>query len=89
MQPTTPGQYVPTTYNNIGANYFDRIAQTFYITLGGGSVVEIREADVVVITFNMPAVTPDEFFDNGRLVTNLALFLNVQFGLNMFILMLF
>lgn len=80
LTPTTPGQYAPTFGDKAGSNYFDRDSHIIHITLTGGIVVEIREAPVVVITFNMPAVTPDEFFDNGNLVENLALFLDVGAG---------
>lgn len=83
LKPDATNSYLPTINDNPGANFFDRNAHLLHITLAGGSVVEIHEAAVVVITFNMPAVTPDEFFDGGQLVQNLAAFLDVGCTMSM------
>lgn len=76
FEPSPPDQYHPTLSDVVGSNYYDRNAQTLHITLQGGSVVEVRESQMVVISFDLPAVTPDEFFDNN-IVDNLAAFLDV------------
>lgn len=78
--PATPDQWHPTLAHPPGANYYDRDYQTIYITLAGGdNVVEIRESQVIMITFQLSVDTPDEFFDNGDIINHLALFLDVRF----------
>nr|XP_026692211.1 fibrocystin-L-like isoform X4 [Ciona intestinalis] len=78
LKPTTPTQYKPTNSKNTGANYFDRDSQTLFVTVKGDTPVDIYTAPVVEITFGIPPVTPDEFFDSAGLIKRLALFLNVD-----------
>nr|XP_039260770.1 fibrocystin-L-like [Styela clava] len=73
----SPAIFKPNITNDVGTNYFDRAAKIIHITLSGETPVLVKEAEVVVITFNLPAVSPDEFFDNGKLIQNLALFLDI------------
>uniref|UniRef100_A0AAQ5X4Y6 Polycystic kidney and hepatic disease 1 (autosomal recessive)-like 1 n=1 Tax=Amphiprion ocellaris TaxID=80972 RepID=A0AAQ5X4Y6_AMPOC len=75
-KPITPGQYVPQLNATIGTNYFDQDNKMLKVTLRGSKPVEIRTAPVLVIAFDLPAMTEDEFFGDN-LVKNLATFLKV------------
>lgn len=76
--------FIPKLSSRNGANYFDRDAQTLHVTLyGGGEAVDIITADVLFVSFQVPAISPDEFFDGGNLVENLASFLGVCLVFNL------
>lgn len=60
-----------------GENYFDRNYQTLYILVKGTTPVEVHTATVIFVSFQLPAVTEDDFFSSRNLVRNLALFLKI------------
>uniref|UniRef100_A0A8C5R062 PKHD1 like 1 n=1 Tax=Leptobrachium leishanense TaxID=445787 RepID=A0A8C5R062_9ANUR len=75
--PTYPGQYLPQfTSTGLGENYFDRDYNMLYIMVRGSSPVVIRTSPLIVISFNLPAMTVDQFYGEN-LVRNLALFLKI------------
>ncbi len=60
-----------------GTNYFDSVYDMQYVIVRGPTVVEIKTSPLIVISFNIPAVTVDEFYGEN-LVNNLALFLGIS-----------
>ncbi|CAO2602354.1 Pkhd1l1 [Lemmus lemmus] len=61
-----------------GENYFDRVYQMLYLVLKGTTPVEVHTATVIFVSFQLPAVTEDDFFSSHNLVRNLALFLKIS-----------
>lgn len=76
MKPTYAGQYVPDLKATSGANFFDQDYKMLKVLVRGSEPVEIRTAPVLFISFELPAMTEDEFFGEN-LVQNLAAFLKV------------
>ncbi|XP_062842250.1 fibrocystin-L-like [Trichomycterus rosablanca] len=76
LKPTYTGQYVPTLNSTHGSNFFDPEYKMLHVLLRGSDHVQIRTTPVLFISFNLPAMTVEEFFGD-KLVTNLAMFLKV------------
>ncbi|XP_069076732.1 fibrocystin-L-like isoform X2 [Pleurodeles waltl] len=77
-EPTYAGQYIPALNSTTsGETYFDSTYQMLYILLRGSTPVEIRTSPLLVISFNLPAMTEDQFYEGKNLVKNLAIFLKV------------
>uniref|UniRef100_A0A3B3YLL5 G8 domain-containing protein n=1 Tax=Poecilia mexicana TaxID=48701 RepID=A0A3B3YLL5_9TELE len=74
--PLPPGEFVPQMNASMGTNFFDQDYKMLKVLLRGSGPLEIRTAPVLVLAFNMPALTEDQFFGDS-LVQNLALFLRV------------
>ncbi|XP_072425699.1 fibrocystin-L-like [Chiloscyllium punctatum] len=75
--PTYEGEFTPKLDSSvIGENYFDRTYQMLNVLVKGSTPIEVHTAPVLHISFNLPAMTVDEFY-GPNLVENLALFLNV------------
>ncbi|XP_051879473.1 PKHD1 like 1, tandem duplicate 1 [Pristis pectinata] len=75
--PTYPGEFVPKLNSPVsGANYFDRKYQMLNVLVRGSIPIEIHTAPTLFISFNLPAMTVDEFY-GPDLANNLALFLDV------------
>ncbi|XP_056378576.1 fibrocystin-L-like isoform X2 [Hyla sarda] len=75
--PTYQGQYMPKLNSTVmGENYFDKDYNMLYILVRGSTPVEIRTSPLIVISFNMPAMTEDQFY-GANLVQNLAIFLKI------------
>lgn len=70
------GQYVPLLNASIGANFYDKDNMMMKVLVKGNKPVEIRTSPLIIVSFNMPAMTEDEFFGEN-LVQNLAGFLNI------------
>ncbi|XP_063113704.1 fibrocystin-L isoform X1 [Cavia porcellus] len=71
-------QFLPKLNSTVlGENYFDRTYQMLYILVKGTTPVEIHTAMVIFVSFQLPAVTEDDFYSSHNLVRNLALFLNI------------
>lgn len=62
--------------STLGSNYFDQDYKMLRVLLRGSTPVEIRTSPVLVLAFNMPAMSEEEFF-GGNLIQNLATFLKV------------
>lgn len=73
---TLPGQYTPQLNDSIGTNFFNQDYKMLEVVLRGSTPVEIRTAPVLVLAFDLPAMTEDQFFGDN-LVQNLAIFLKV------------
>lgn len=71
-----PDQYVPQLNATVGTNYFDQDYKMLKIVLRGSTPVEIRTSPVLFISFNLPAMTEEEFFGDN-LIRNLAAYLKV------------
>ncbi|XP_048215228.1 fibrocystin-L isoform X1 [Perognathus longimembris pacificus] len=72
------GQFLPNLDSTIlGENYFDRTYQMLYILVKGTVPIEIHTATVIFVSFQLPAVTEDDFYSSQNLVRNLALFLKI------------
>uniref|UniRef100_A0AAV2K2L6 G8 domain-containing protein n=1 Tax=Knipowitschia caucasica TaxID=637954 RepID=A0AAV2K2L6_KNICA len=76
MEPQTPGQYVPPMNASAGSNVFDPEMKMLRVLVKGLQAVEVRTSPVLVLAFDLPAMTQDQFFGEN-LVQNLALFLKV------------
>ncbi|ROL45843.1 Fibrocystin-L [Anabarilius grahami] len=75
-EPTYTGQYIPSFNSSHGSNFFDQDFKMLYILLRGSEPVQIRTSPLLVLAFNLPAMTEAEFF-GANLVNNLALFLKI------------
>ncbi|XP_033493349.2 PKHD1 like 1, tandem duplicate 1 [Epinephelus lanceolatus] len=75
-EPTYPGQYFPKLNTTEGANYFDQDYKMLRVLVRGSQPVEIRTSPVLFLSFELPAMTEEEFFGDS-LIQNLATFLKV------------
>jgi hypothetical protein len=48
-----------------------------YLLVKGTTPIEIHTAAVIFVSFQLPAITEDEFYSSHNLVRNLALFLKI------------
>ncbi|XP_073925166.1 fibrocystin-L isoform X4 [Castor canadensis] len=72
------GQFFPNLDSTVlGENYFDRTYQMLYLLVKGTTPIEIHTAAVIFVSFQLPAITEDEFYSSHNLVRNLALFLKI------------
>ncbi|KAF4073782.1 hypothetical protein AMELA_G00247290 [Ameiurus melas] len=76
LKPAYPEQYIPTLNGTHGSNFFDPDYKMLHVLLRGSTPVQISMASVLFVSFNLPAMTEEEFFGD-QLVNNLALFLKV------------
>nr|XP_058131903.1 fibrocystin-L isoform X2 [Dasypus novemcinctus] len=71
-------KYLPNLNSAVlGENYFDRAYQMLYLLVKGTIPVEIHTTAVIFVSFQLPAVTEDDFYSSHNLVRNLALFLKI------------
>ncbi|KAK9526506.1 hypothetical protein VZT92_015203 [Zoarces viviparus] len=75
-KPIYPGQYDPQLNATLGTNYFDQDYKMLRVVVKGSQPVEIRTAPVLFLSFELPAMTEEEFFGD-HLIQNLAAFLKV------------
>nr|XP_055075127.1 fibrocystin-L-like [Misgurnus anguillicaudatus] len=76
LNPTYPGQYLPSLNADHGSNFFDPDYNMLYILIRGSQPVQIRTSPLLFLAFNLPAMTEAEFFGDN-LVRNLAVFLKI------------
>ncbi|KAI7789613.1 putative fibrocystin-L, partial [Triplophysa rosa] len=76
LEPTYPGQYLPSFNSTHASNFFDPDYKMLYILLRGSEPLQIRTSPLLVVAFNLPAMTEAEFF-GANLIRNLAAFLKV------------
>ncbi|XP_041477742.1 fibrocystin-L-like isoform X1 [Lytechinus variegatus] len=77
-RPQTPGQFRPSVSSTVnGENYFDRERQTLYLVVRGSNIVEIKTTPALIVTFGMPSIPVDNFFEEN-LSRNLANLLNIS-----------
>ncbi len=73
-----PEEYIPLPTSDLyGENYFDRDTATLYIMIRGSDPVDVVTTPVVMVTFGVPAIAVDEFFEEN-LINNLVAFLDVE-----------
>ncbi|XP_036732330.2 LOW QUALITY PROTEIN: fibrocystin-L [Manis pentadactyla] len=71
-------QFLPNLNSTVfGENYFDRTYQMLYLLVKGNIPIEIHTTAVIFVSFQLPAVTEDDFYSSQNLVRNLALFLKI------------
>ncbi|XP_039709652.1 fibrocystin-L isoform X1 [Pteropus medius] len=71
-------QFLPNLNSMVlGENYFDRTYQMLYLLVKGTVPVEIHTTAVIFVSFQLPAVTEDDFYSSHNLVRNLALYLKI------------
>ncbi|XP_075681934.1 fibrocystin-L [Rhinoderma darwinii] len=76
-EPTYKGQYMPQLNATVlGENFFDNDYDMLYVLVRGSTPVEIHTSPLIVLAFNLPAMTVDQFYGDN-LVRNLALFLKI------------
>uniref|UniRef100_A0A3B5MVU8 G8 domain-containing protein n=1 Tax=Xiphophorus couchianus TaxID=32473 RepID=A0A3B5MVU8_9TELE len=75
-EPAFRGEFVPQMNASMGTNFFDRDYKMLKVLLRGSGPLEIRTAPVLILAFNMPALTDNQFFGDS-LVQNLAQFLRI------------
>ncbi|XP_053349466.1 PKHD1 like 1, tandem duplicate 1 [Clarias gariepinus] len=80
LNPTYPGQYVPTLNGTSGSNFFDPDYKMMHVLLRGSTPVQISTSPLLFISFNLPAMTEEQFFGD-QLVNNLAVFLKISPGM--------
>ena len=59
-----------------GANFYDRDDDTLWLVVKGSYPVDIRTAPLLIISFEFPSMTVEEFY-GSNIVNNLAIFLNI------------
>ena len=71
-------EYVPDpSIDESGANFFDDNYNLLWVLVKGEAPVFIKTSSLVILQFDLPGVTADEFFDTENIRRNLALFLNI------------
>nr|CAB3264911.1 fibrocystin-L-like [Phallusia mammillata] len=72
-----PDGYKPAIDSTVnGANFMDPATRLLYVTLRGSEPIEIVTVPLVLITFQVQAVSIDDFFGKN-IISNLATFLDV------------
>ncbi|CAF3397266.1 unnamed protein product, partial [Rotaria socialis] len=59
-----------------GTNFFNRTTQMAFFLIDGDTLIDLKIADLIVLTFGLPATTPQPFFSTN-IVANLAALLGV------------
>ena len=74
----TAREYVPDRLTDAnGANFFDNKDKLLWILVKGSDAVDITTSSAITLSFDLPGVTADEFFDTDNIRRNLALFLGI------------
>uniref|UniRef100_A0A8C2XFR8 PKHD1 like 1, tandem duplicate 2 n=1 Tax=Cyclopterus lumpus TaxID=8103 RepID=A0A8C2XFR8_CYCLU len=75
-----PSQFDPQLNATLGTNYFDQENKMLRVVVRGSQPMEIRISPVLIISFELPAMTEEEFFGDS-LIQNLATFLKVPLNM--------
>ncbi|OWF48083.1 fibrocystin-L-like [Mizuhopecten yessoensis] len=77
-RPSTKGEFIPNVNSEdvTGSNFFDRDSNILYVLIRGNSPVKIVTNPSFIVSFQIPALTPEEFYGEA-LIHNLALFFDV------------
>ena len=67
----------PTCADPMGSNFIHRDARIVYFVLKGRDKILVVRSEQIIVSFNMPTVTEDEFFASDVILENLAALLNV------------
>ena len=60
-----------------GANYIDRDRNLLYILIRGSDMIRVTRSKVVIVSFSLPFMSPEEFFDEENIVTAIAAILDI------------
>lgn len=72
-----PGvDYHPTCADPHGSNFIDRDSRLVFFVIKGSDKIVLKRANVVIVSFGLPAMTEEEFF-GSNILENLAGMLNV------------
>ncbi|XP_060084827.1 fibrocystin-L-like, partial [Ylistrum balloti] len=74
--PTYPEEFMPNITDTSGQNYYDRDSGLLHFTIRGKKAVEVRTDPSVIISFQFPATTIDDFF-GPQLIQHLAAFFDL------------
>ncbi|XP_056273684.1 fibrocystin-L-like [Pseudoliparis swirei] len=75
-KPISGTPFEPQLNATLGTNYFEQDSKMLRLVVRGSLPVEIRISPVLIISFELPAMTEDEFFGDS-LIRNLAAFLKI------------
>lgn len=78
-QPSSEGEYEPSlddTSAESGENYLSLHSGVLYILVKGPGIVDIQSKPVLILGFNMPTMTEEEFFGDN-IIANIAAFLGI------------
>jgi hypothetical protein len=78
-QPSYPDQYRPTVASPSGENFFDLNDKSLWITVTGRGFVAVKMNPQIVVAYDMPTMTEEEFY-GSNIIVNLAYFLGVDPG---------
>ena len=76
-EPVPLRDYMPTYRNKSGTNMFLKSESRIYLSVDGLSTYDLKIAPVLVVSFGLPPITPDEFFKSENVVNNFALLLGI------------
>jgi len=68
--------FMPTYNSATGTNLFYK--NRIWVTMSGADVIDVQIAPVLFISFSVPAMTPDQFFEPSTLVSNFAALLGLN-----------
>ncbi len=68
--------FMPTYSNSSGANLFYK--KQIYFAMAASDVIDLQIAPVLLVSYDVPAITPDQFFEPANLVRNFALLLGID-----------
>ena len=80
-QPSNPAvfnAYMPQLSSTAGTNLFVKQQRKCFFSMSGGSYLDLQIAPFLVVSFGVPAITPESFFNSDTLVTNLAQLLGLD-----------
>ncbi|XP_069115224.1 fibrocystin-L-like [Argopecten irradians] len=74
--PTYPEEFMPNVSDTSGQNYYDRDSGLLHFTIRGNKVVQVKTDPSVIVSFQFPAMTVDQFYGD-QLVQHLAAFFDL------------
>ena len=61
-----------------GTYVFAKEKQKIFFAIDGSTTIDLKIAPVLFVSFGLPAITPEEFFNEATIVGNFALLLGVD-----------
>ncbi|XP_021354106.1 fibrocystin-L-like [Mizuhopecten yessoensis] len=75
--PTYPEEFMPNVSDTSGQNYFDRDSGLLHFTIRGDKSLEVKTDPSIIVSFQFPAMSIDDFF-GPQLIQHLAAFFNLS-----------
>lgn len=72
-----PESRIPSIELQVGANFFDTKSQQLHLNLKGPRPILVVTSPVITISLSLSFANADDFFDSGKLIINLASYLNI------------